>query len=265
MLTYKNSYLYIRTNALVRRILLDTLGRLGVYVILNEYPKSGATWLGQMLSKTLGLPFPRNKFPLLTSSIMHGHYLALKGRKNVVIVWRDGRDVMVSWYHHCLFLNERSNALLVRQTREQFHSANYADVRSNLPRFLEYAFTVQRHPGFTWAHFVNQWYGRKGAVFVRYEDLRRDPANELVRIISGLGMTGKTPTHEQLRTIVEYYSFERQSGRQAGQESKSSFMRKGIVGDWVNYFDSEARTIFDSYAGNELIKLGYEPDHRWAQ
>ena len=40
-------------------------------------------------------------------------------------------------------------------------------------------------------------------------------------------------------------------------------MRKGIVGDWKNYFNKEAREIFNHYAGDQLIKLGYEKDRSW--
>ncbi len=55
----------------------------------------------------------------------------------------------------------------------------------------------------------------------------------------------------------------RQSGRFPGQENKKSFMRKGLVGDWHNYFTQEARELFAHYAGDELILLGYEQDQTW--
>ncbi len=42
-----------------------------------------------------------------------------------------------------------------------------------------------------------------------------------------------------------------------------SFLRKGIAGDWRNYFNKEAREILHHYAGRELIRLGYEKDASW--
>jgi hypothetical protein len=42
-------------------------------------------------------------------------------------------------------------------------------------------------------------------------------------------------------------------------------MRKGVIGDWRNHFTEEACKVFDQFAGNELIRLGYEKDHSWVQ
>ena len=53
--------------------------------------------------------------------------------------------------------------------------------------------------------------------------------------------------------------------RKAGEEDRSSFLRKGIAGDWKNHFNTEAVNIFDHYAGETLIKLGYEKNHDWVK
>lgn len=82
------------------------------------------------------------------------------------------------------------------------------------------------------------------------------PMRELSRVISqlGEGHFGE----EMLAKVVENHSFEKLSGRRAGDENASSFMRKGIVGDWRNHFDREARVLFNEYAGDALIRLDYE-------
>lgn len=36
-----------------------------------------------------------------------------------------------------------------------------------------------------------------------------------------------------------------------------------MIGDWRNNFTQEARQVFDYYAGDELILLGYERDRDW--
>ena len=115
-------------------------GAIPLYIV-NEYPKSGGTWVGQMLGRALRVPFPRNRFPVLRPSIMHGHYLRPWGMKNVVVVWRDGRDVMVSWYHQNLFSHEWRNDLQVERARREFSFRNYDDIYKNLPEFIEWAFT----------------------------------------------------------------------------------------------------------------------------
>jgi hypothetical protein len=253
---------YDKENELIRAGLVHLLsGALPLYVV-NEFPKSGGTWVGQMLGRALGVPFPRNRLPLLRTSIMHGHYLGPWGMKNVVVVWRDGRDVMVSWYHQQLIPHEW-NERQVRRSRRELPLEDYGDVYKNLPAFIEYASSRSHSPSFSWADFVRRWHGRKGAVHVRYENMREDTPGELRRIV--LGLTGERLSLEEATAIAEEFAFERQAGRRAGEENKRSFLRKGVVGDWRNHFSREARVTFDRYAGDELILLGYERDRAWIE
>jgi len=168
---------------------------------------------------------------------------------------------MLSWYHHCLFPNDIKNALLVERTRRDLSFDDYENVQRNLPEFIEYSFTRQRSPRFSWAGFVRQWHPRQDSVHVRYEDLRRDAPGELRRVV--LELTGEQLSPERAASIADEFSFERQAGRRPGEESKQSFMRKGVVGDWCNHFSLEAREVFGQHAGDELILLGYETDKAW--
>lgn len=235
-------------------------GVLPLYIV-NEYPKSGGTWLSQMLGAALGVPFPRHRFPALRSCVMQGHYLDGWGMRNVVVVWRDGRDVMVSFYYFCLFALPKGNAELVAEVRRDLPFQDYDDVERNLPAFIEYAFTRHRHPAFSWSQFVRRWLDAPGVVQTRYESLREDPEAELRRVVAALARRELSPA--RAKEIVRAFSFERQSGRKAGVEDRHSFFRKGLVGDWKNHFGKEARTVFDHYAGAELIALGYEHDRSW--
>lgn len=192
---------------------------------------------------------------------MHGHYLKPWGMKNVAVVWRDGRDVMVSWYYHCLFQNERGNAALVDIVRKDLQFEDYKNIRENLPLFIEYSFKRPWYPRFSWTDFVRQWHGFSGAVYVRYEDLLKSTVSELQRVV--LELTGTYLKFERAAEIVEEFSFTRQTGRLPGVEDKRSFMRKGVAGDWHNHFNHKACKMFDRLAGNELILLGYERDNQW--
>jgi len=166
-----------RANELVRLSMVHLLsGAVPLYVI-NEFPKSGGTWVGQMLGRALRVPFPRNRFPVLRPSIMHGHYLSPFGVKNAVAVWRDGRDVMVSWYHQQLLPHEHRNDAQVERTRREVSFKDYENVYENLPAFIEYAFTKPHSPSFSWTDFVHRWHQLNNVVHVRYEDARRDTSS----------------------------------------------------------------------------------------
>ena len=254
------SRIYDKENELIRAGMVHLLSGVVPLYVVNEFPKSGGTWVGQMLGRALGVPFPRNRLPVLGASIMHGHYLNPWGIKNVVVAWRDGRDVMVSWYHQQLIEHQWNRAQVAR-SRGELPLEDYEDVRKNLPAFIEYAFTRPHSPAFSWADFVRRWHGREGTVNVRYEDLRRDTPNELRRIVGELAGAKLGP--QKASAIADEFSFERQSGRRAGEEDSGSFLRKGVVGEWRDRFGPEARAVFDRYAGEELILLGYERDRSW--
>ena len=67
----------------------------------------------------------------------------------------------------------------------------------------------------------------------------------------------------RLVDTVLRFSFEKQAGRIPGQGDPNSLMRKGIVGDWRNWFTREAGEVFDHYCGETLVRLGYEADRKW--
>lgn len=263
MLQQKNSASWVKLNGLLRYVLMHTATRTFPLYVVNEYPKSGGSWVGEMLSDALEIPFPRNRLPMLQASILQGHVMQSWNMHNVVLVWRDGRDVLISQYYHWLFENDRGNARLVAQCRADLQFADYSDVTANLVPFMAYVFENKRYPRMSWKEFADRWAGNQQCVHVWYEKLRAEPTEELCRIVREL--TGRDIDQDQARQIVASQSFEKISGRRAGIENKSSFMRKGIVGDWKNHFNQDARERFFAYAGDVLIRLGYEKDDSWVR
>lgn len=235
----------------------------GNYPLVNEYPKSGGSWLAQMLADLLEIPFPRNRLPMLAGSqMLHGHYAYSNKFNNVCIVWRDGRDIMVSWYFHKIMGNELTSAKATTALGKYFGFDDVKDIESNLPKFIEYSFTNQHQPKFSWSEFVEGWYN-KSAFHTKYEQLLVEPHTELRRALEWL-QVAEVPD-ERIIEVVDKYSFSSQSGRSAGKESTGSYLRKGISGDWLNCFSQESKEIFCHYAGDHLIKLDYEKDKAWVK
>ena len=235
--------------------------RLPVYIV-NEYPRSGGTWVAQMLSAALRLPFPRNRIPQFRSSVLHAHCLRPFGMNNVVAVFRDGRDVMVSYYFYHFFYLPQSK-LYVSHVAPYLDVKDPGDVERYLPRFVEFMLATPRQPRFAWHEFTARWWRRPGVSCVRYEDARSDPAAAIARIVGEL--TGKCLDGDETRAVAARYSFQQQTGRRPGQEIRGAFARRGIVGEWKTCFNAEARRIFCHYAGKELIRLGYEIDDSWVE
>jgi hypothetical protein len=181
--------------------------------------------------------------------------------KNVLVVWRDGRDVLVSQYFHSLIPNDKGNAQLVQRCRADLGFADYDNIQKNLPEFMRYVFEARKNPKMSWSDFYYLWGHRNDLVHVKYEDIRNDPIPHLQRVVKEL--SGKSLSEARANEIIDAKSFEKMSGRKVGEESTNSFMRKGLVGDWENYFDSNTRKLFNSYAGKVLINLGYEENSSW--
>jgi len=254
---HRDHRLWHLTNSALRQAVLRGATRpFADNVVVNEFPKSGGSWFSQMLAETLEMPFPRHRLPMARSCIMQCHILNPWNMRNVVLVWRDGRDVAVSLYHHLLMGHEKMTGGRIAEFRGKAGIEDPADVTANLPRFIEAMMTDSVYPRFTWPDFVETWHNRSGTIATRYEDLLVRPGDELARIAVELG----NPVTEcaRLNDIVERYSFRAQSGRHAGEEKQGSFMRKGIAGDWKTHFSAEAEEIFEYHAGDALRALGYE-------
>lgn len=66
-----------------------------------------------------------------------------------------------------------------------------------------------------------------------------------------------------IRQLLDQYSFQKMSGRQAGTEDQKHHYRKGVSGDWKNYFTAAHKECFNREAGELLVGLGYEKDLHW--
>ncbi len=261
----------------IRLLLLNYFSGIVPVFLVTEYPKSGGTWLAQLISSYFDLPFPRNKIPGLKKSMFHGHYLPSRNfihLKKIFLMFRDGRDVMVSLYYHTLFLNEKNrlNPKDYYYYRSKLKFKDYNDIKRNLPKFIEFVFSHRpsklyriKYEG-NWVSFNKHWLEQNyipndKILYVKYEDLLNDTEREIIRILKETDH--KEPDVKKVKNIVNKYSFENQVKRAKGEENISSFLRKGVAGDWKNKFSKEAAIIYDHYAGEMLIKLGYEKDHNW--
>lgn len=247
------------------KVLVRGLGGRLPYYLINEFPKSGGTWLTQMVSDAIGLPYYRNDFVRLEPSVVHGHYLNPALLRNVVVLWRDPRDLLVSYYHHCFFVAEFhdakfGNKQLVARMRERCPFADYDDVRGNLPAFIRFVSTTPVAPRYTWPEFVAVWADRPGTVQARYEALRGDPARELRRIVREL--TGQPLAAERSAEIAELRSFAR--AKRAADDARDSvversFVRQGSVGGWRDSFSDAALAELDRFGYSAaMAKLGYQ-------
>jgi len=253
----------IRIDGVKRLFLWHILSKQLDLVLVTEYPKSGGTWVTQMLAEYFELPFRRNQNVRYEHAILHGHHVYNKRFNKVYYVLRDGRDVMVSYYFHLLFNNDKNSEQMVAFSRSQMPFEDFDNVQKNLSQFIEYMFTkYEKRPfHFTWSEFVNSIPEKKSVATIKYENLLTEPVLEISEALKKNGV--EEIDEVRLREIVEKYSFQNLTRRKPGDENNRSFLRKGISGDWKNYFSQEAKEVFNRYGGKELIRLNYEKDISW--
>ena len=71
-------------------------------------------------------------------------------------------------------------------------------------------------------------------------------------------------TRGRLEEVVLSSRFERLTkGRERGQEDVMAHARKGIAGDWRNYFSDPVKQAFKTRYGGLLVATGYEKDLNW--
>lgn len=266
-----------KTEQFIRLVYVNTITLKNNSVLLVEFPKSGGTWLGQLISDSLDIPFPRNEFPTLKRSLYHSHYLPkykIPTNNHIVYLIRDGRDVIVSLYHHQLLWNDK-NKLSPKDVlyhRKQVPFSDYENIKKNLYDFIQYTF---EHKPSKWQQFtfMGNWYDYNQAwlkemqkndrvVMVKYEDLLTNATSTLEHLL-GQMFPNERFKKEELEKIVERYSFKNQTKRQNGEESTQSFLRKGISGDWRNYFGKKESELFKHYTKKLLVDLGYEKNEDW--
>jgi lipopolysaccharide transport system ATP-binding protein len=95
---------------------------------------------------------------------------------------------------------------------------------------------------------------------VTYEQLLDDEQASFERIMEYCGIDA---TKKRIGEAVRAVSFEQLAQRRRGVEDVNSHQRKGVAGDWRNYFDDDLKERFKDLYGDVLIAGGYESDHDW--
>lgn len=246
------------SNVANRHIAIHAGRDVSMYPVLG-FPKSGTTWLCQMLADALALPFARLPLlPVAMPCVLHGHWLYHPKLPNVTFAIRDGRDVMVSFYHHQRMMHEAGRLSSFFGTSGA--SLERSDIRTNMPHFIDHVFDRPVGAGLNWAKYNESWLDRPNAVYVRYESLLENPELELRRLCHE---HGRPAEDWRIRRAVDGWSMPRLTGRSPGEEDNSAFLRKGVRGEWTNVFNDESRRIFSERAGAMLVRLGYESDADW--
>ena len=221
---------------------------------INEFPKSGGTWVCRMLRDVTGWRFDDNSFPLPGPAVVKYHRLPFSVRPLALIV-RDPRDVFVSLFHHsrAVFEDDPFNSTLVHAWREVFLQHDCES--EQLEAFVERQLTNPVYPRFAWSDFYEHFLS-SGAPIFRYEDFRENSAATLVSLFSALGMETDV---EIVERVCEAHSIDTILAQRvkSGEAGKSNFIRRGKVGGYTDLLSSNAIARIEQAEGSTMRKFGY--------
>lgn len=247
-------------------------------VLVNGVPKSGTTWVYRLIASVPGYRHVGNFKGNLKQydsvrpgDVIHSHdwpspelkETLEKNQLKIVSVSRDPRDQLVSrMFHLRRDMEHRWQPIIAKMTEAEalMLCIEGRPAGDGLPMLPGAA---------SWIEYTRQWQRNFPNTYtLTYESLLSNTGPQLSQLFSYLGIT---LSDNLLQAIITRNRFERasvgqkvwQKTRRPGEADDSSHFRKGISGDWQNYFGPAHIKRFKEVAGNALIDLGYENNNAW--
>ncbi|NEX23731.1 sulfotransferase domain-containing protein [Thiorhodococcus mannitoliphagus] len=230
------------------------------FILVCEFPRSGANWIRDMIGDALQLPVPRSSLlPITFSALVHSHFPqpVLKGR--AVYVVRDGRDVLVSHYYKTLQTIRAGTPEQRRRAIKLHPSMGGVDgdikLGSEIRAFYDEWKCRPLGSRVDWGEHVKGWLNAKarGVVVVRYERMLEEPNETLRSALCRLG--GEDPNEIAIDFAVQRNTFESKTGRAPGQVDNNQNRRSGQSGGWREALppDIQARFLVDFGDALDLV------------
>ncbi|NWR97164.1 ST1D1 Sulfotransferase, partial [Motacilla alba] len=249
-------------------------------LLISTYPKSGTTWLSEIMDMIYHdgdvekcrrdaiynrVPFLELKAPGEPSGI---DQLENTPSPRLVKTHLPVQLLPTSfWEKDCKIIYMARNPKDVAISYYYFHQmAKIHHDPGTKAEFLE-NFMAGKVPYGSWYDHVRGWWEKKREkkiLYLFYEDMKKDPRQEVHKILQFLG---KELAEETVDRILHHTSFQEMKKNPAANyetmlpalmdHSISPFLRKGVSGDWKNHFTVAQNERFDQHyqelmAGSDL-------------
>jgi len=219
-------------------------------VAISGYPHSGVS-LNINMCNRLEIPDHTFSGPIYGMNQWEWQYWKRPGDKAVVVL-RDPRDLMISMMFSMLYSHVSHDR--VDSGRRMLHDMPNDEKRVAY-MIPGSGIGARRRTYWTWLDGEHE-----DALVLRYESLVANQHAEFGKIFDWLGW--KIP-QEILYAVVDRLSFEARSGRKPGATDKFSHYRRGVSGDWRNYFVRQNGEQWERLYPGFLREIGYEESDDW--
>ena len=174
----------------------------------------------------------------------------LEQKNKIVVVLRNVKDAIVSFYHHYQF-----------QKTCRFEGRDFNE-------FFE-LFREKHLVYGDWYDWVLDWWTEKenpNVCFVFYEDMKENIHKETRRVVQFLGID---LTDDQIQFVVDRANFDAMKKKRMvidkNEEEGKGHFRKGVVGDWRSHFSEEQAQYVDKLTAEKLEGTGLHFKESWIQ
>lgn len=226
-------------------------------IILLSYMKSGCHWVWEISNmlrrncteyeknlKDIGMleltdqdvidtqPSPR----VLNSHMLLEHLPRelLTKKTKILFVMRNPRDIIVSSYHHI------------------FQMQNFYKYDGNWNSYFDLYMKGQVNYG-KWFDYMLEWekvfkkYPELPVLLIKYEDIKKDPVGKIAELAEFIGVE---KNEEFFKEVADKCSFNKMKmhksrGGDSFRTPGASLYRKGVVGDWKNWFTVRQNELFE--------------------
>ncbi|XP_004623204.1 sulfotransferase 1A1 [Octodon degus] len=256
-------------------------------LLISTYPKSGTTWVSEMLDMIyqggdlekcrrapiyIRVPFLEIRHPGVLSGLetlkdtpsprlLKTHLpVALLPQSlwdqkvKVVYLARNAKDVVVSYYNF-------------------YQMAKMHPDPGTWDNFLE-DFMAGKVSYGSWYQHVQEWWELSHThpvLYLFYEDMKENPKRELQKILE---FVGRSLPEETMDLIIQHTSFKEMKKNpmtnytsiptEVMDHTVSPFMRKGTVGDWKNTFTVAQNERFDAHYAERMagcsLRFKWQPE-----
>ncbi|MGO9952254.1 MAG: sulfotransferase domain-containing protein [Dissulfurispiraceae bacterium] len=232
-------------------------------IIVAEFPKSGGSWLVSMLGDALSYPkrdlYTTDRYSFFDTTL-HPWYRGVSSfdlPESCVIKSHEFPDTAIHPFPAARIhlMRDCRDVVVSRYFFAKDFCVNNGLIKEFTDSFAEHAWKSASG----WARFVSAW-AKEDVITLSYENLLRDALGEMKRV---LNILGESIADDMIQFAVQNNTKEKMHQSLAEAFKYNTFVRKGISGDWTNYFTEEIKSIVKQHAGEALVATGYTKNNDW--